>query len=333
MGLRAHATTHGESMDESVAILFALSGNEPPSEILLFAAGRTETKKGYFDFTAASAEAVMRAFEEDGLDRLPFDVGHGMLKGSDDPKAHKSFGWFVPAVRDGALYATDIQWTEEAREMLSKRAFRFYSPAIRYNEQREITGLINVALTNLPATKNQRPLVLDALEAEPKTETKDEKSMQILLDSLEASDESSAVAKVGEFKAALSALGCGVSEAKDAIAKLQAQAEKGIEAQAALAKIEKDRAAEKRAVKIEALCAEGKLLANQKEFAAELSDDQFERFSATLSAHKALSPASKIEEPHDKEETLSAEEVAAAAAVGLTKEEFIEARKAQKESK
>lgn len=321
-------------IQQETELLFATPwGNTLPTEICLFAYGETDTKKGKFLFDELAGEMVMAAFTDSGLDRLPFDIGHGMVKGSDIPDAHRAFGWFVPVVKEDldtgkvGLYASQIEWTDAGSAMLKAREFRFFSPAITFDaETRRITSLINVALTNLPATKNQRPLVLDSQGAQTENE-KDEESMKILLDSLGAADESGAVAKVGEFKAALSALGCDVSEAAEKIAALHAQADAGIKAQAELARVTKEHEAAKLSAKIEALCAEGKLLPSQKEFAASLSAEQLDRFASTLSVHPASKP--RVEEPRERVASLSAEEAEIAAYLGLSHEDFL-AEKAKK---
>lgn len=300
-------------IQEETELLFNVPwAHDLPTEIRLFGFGTTETRKGDFIFDERAAADVMARFESDGMDRLPFDVGHLMVKGSENPEGHRAFGWFVPVVKDDfetggpGLFASQIEWTEAGAQMLSRREFRFFSPAIKYDEQtRRITALINVALTNIPATKNQRPLVLDAQEAET-MENKGQENMSVLFECLGVDSEASAVAKVNELQAVLSALDCAPSEAPEKIARLQALADKGAEAQAELARLTKERAAEQRAAKIEALCADGRLLSSQKEFAAMLDDAQFEAFSSTLVANPVIT--NKVEEPSAGTETLSAEE-------------------------
>ncbi len=135
---------------------------EPPTELRLFAKGATATTKGPVVWNDRAAKATMAAFKASGLDQIPFDVGHGMLNPFAPPEGHKAFGWFTPEARSDGLYAADIEWTEDGAAKLSKREFRFYSPAImRDGESGEVAELINVALTNLPATRGQKPLVAD----------------------------------------------------------------------------------------------------------------------------------------------------------------------------
>jgi len=152
----------------AVAVLLdiALSGAEPPTEFRLFASGLNETTKGPVLCDPEGLSKVMAAFADQGLDRLPVDYGHGMVGFASGIEAHRAAGWFVPASRYGELWATDVQWTRQAREALMAREFRFFSPAVMLDhESGRIEELINVALTNLPATKRQRPLVASDVTA------------------------------------------------------------------------------------------------------------------------------------------------------------------------
>lgn len=280
-------------LTEETGLLFSL-GTEPPSSIILFRFGENDTSKGKFVLDDAGADAIMEQFAEHGADRLPFDMGHAMLRptGAD---SHKAFGWFVPAIveddKGKALAATEIEWTDAARDMMSKREVRFFSPAILFEaETRRITKLINVALTNLPATKNQTPLVLDALEAETEI-TKESQNMKALFDSLGVTDEASAVAKVGEIKLAASDVRAVLSaveadSASDAIKAIEALKASAIEAQAQLSAIEAEAAKAKRDGAIEAASVAGKVVS--KELVAVLSDEQLSTYLDSLVPAKAL---------------------------------------------
>jgi phage I-like protein len=52
----------------------------------------------------------------------------------------------------------DIEWTRKATERLKDREYRYFSPTF-YHDKGRITEYVNTALTNLPATKDQEPLV------------------------------------------------------------------------------------------------------------------------------------------------------------------------------
>lgn len=277
--------------------------DEPPTEFRLFSAGENATKKGKFVFSDRSASEVPAAFADQGLDALPFDASHLMLT-SDNPEAKKALGWFRPEVRDGELWAVDAKWTPKTRQALVDREYRFFSPAIQYDTKtREILSLINVALTNLPATKNQTPLMLS--EGDDKKETP-----MKLFELLGADDEGAAVVALEAIRSEKSALLSEVSELKAELAKLTAQS-----------------VADKRNAKLEALSAEGKLKPAQRAFAESLSLEQLEAFAATLE------PLGKrVEEKKEASASvgLSADEEVIVKSLGISKEDYIKARDARK---
>lgn len=259
------------------ALLFSVGwGSSPPYEIRLFGAGVTATKKGDFLFDELAAESVLAKFADSGMDRLPFDYAHGMLRPG-VPEAHKAAGWFVPSVRDGELWATDIQWTEAAAAAIEAREFRFFSPAFNFDpETRRILELLNVALTNIPATKNQRPLVLDS-ECDGDNEgdePRKARKMQVLLEALGCADEASAVARVVELSAS----------AKRHEERAEALTSDLIKANAEIAALSAAREADAKAAKIEALCSAGKLPPSQVEFARGLTMAQLDAFASTLTS-------------------------------------------------
>lgn len=165
MALKVHAV---ELERGRVAVLLAVPAGDPPTEFRIFAKGVTPTTKGPVLFDAKAGTAVLEAFKEQGLDLLPFDVGHGMLSPLSPPDGHKAFGWFKPEVRNEELWATSIEWTERGADALKKREFRYFSPAIlRELESGRVRELINIALTNIPATIGQKPLVASKTGAKP----------------------------------------------------------------------------------------------------------------------------------------------------------------------
>jgi phage I-like protein len=316
-----------------VALLYGADwASGVPSEVRLFRNGVNPTKKGEFIFDETAAEAVMAAFAEQGMDKLPIDIAHGMMNPSAPPDAHKSLGWFTPVVKSDveggsegpALYASDIEWTESGLQALRKREFRFFSPAVNFDpETRRVTRLINFALTNLPATKNQRPLVLDALGDNNNNEENTE--MQVLLDTLGASDEAGAVASVSrlqEFETAiLSALDVPADKAGEKIAQLSQLAAEAIEARAELQKLRDEVSKAEREARLDGLVKDGQLPPAQREFAALLSDDQLEAFVATLSAVDIKRTIEPAESAPKRREATEAQR-AIAAQLGISEEVF-----------
>jgi phage I-like protein len=153
-------------MKERVELLFAaelpspVEGVEPPTELRLLAAGQTATTKGPIVMNAAAGGRVLAAMTELGRDLLNFDYGHAQLSPLQSYESARSAGWYRVEVRGDELWLADIRWTPLALQALRDREFRYLSPALfRDSKTGEIISLINVALTNLPATKHQTPLV------------------------------------------------------------------------------------------------------------------------------------------------------------------------------
>ncbi len=208
---------------------------EPPSEFRIFKAGANRTTKGIFEFTQASAESVMTKAADYDND-FAIDYDHAMLGGgmfSSDPAAHgAAAGWFTPEVREGELWASNVSWTPRAVKMLSDREYRYCSPAFGTTEDRTITELLNVALTNMPATKGQTPLVANQLNTNLLEAPM--KSLLALLSLKETSTEADAAvalnALLAERQALLSEVGGStVAEAVGRVRGLKAEAGKAVE--------------------------------------------------------------------------------------------------------
>jgi hypothetical protein len=155
----AHAVDF-ERLDISVG------DQEPPKEFRLFTAGTVETSKGTFTFDAESAKSVMAAYREQG-NELMVDYDHASLSplSVDPAQSGKAAGWFGLELRNGELWAVNVRWTPPADEALRRKEWRYMSPAFR-TKGKKITAVINVALTNIPATKRLEPLMAASETAE-----------------------------------------------------------------------------------------------------------------------------------------------------------------------
>ena len=166
---------------------------EPPTSFTILGPGSTDTTKGVVLFDAEASGAVIAAFADHGMDQLPIDYDHGMLSPLSTPETASAAGWFRPTVGDdGSLVATDVQWTPRASDRLRNREYRYFSPAVHIDpDSGRVRKLVNLALTNLPATKGQKPLVANQKEAPG--EGAQEPEMQNLLKLLGAKDEAEAM--------------------------------------------------------------------------------------------------------------------------------------------
>lgn len=145
---------------------FAAPGSDfavPPSEFLIFAYGKTETTKGVYFFDESAATAVLKAAEDYG-NRLTIDYEHQAL--SDPPVQAPAAGRYRLELRADGLYAVEVEWTPDAKKYLSNKEYLYYSPAFIHDDKGRPSRLLNVALTNLPATKNMKPLVAAKQDAD-----------------------------------------------------------------------------------------------------------------------------------------------------------------------
>jgi phage I-like protein len=91
--------------------------------------------------------------------RLSIDVDHMSLDKSAPLENHQAVGWFTLAVRDGELWATDIEWVNDAiRAGLVKGAWKYMSPAYDVDDAGEVVSFLNLSLTANPATHSTTAL-------------------------------------------------------------------------------------------------------------------------------------------------------------------------------
>lgn len=198
MAKKIRALTPVKGAHRTLSIV--LTGDEPPSEFRIFTAGKVETTKGTFIFDEAAAIAVMAEFTTHGTE-LMVDYDHASLAGlSLDPaQSGKAAGWFGIEVRAGELWAVNVRWTEVAASALRAKEWRYMSPAFATDQEGRITSLLNVALTNLPATRRLEPLMaanvkeLSMLSAE---------SVKKALEAIKSGDAEAAMALLEEMIAA-----------------------------------------------------------------------------------------------------------------------------------
>jgi len=267
-------------VDADLVLLELLPGQAAtaPTEILMFGAGVTSTTKGPVVYDADAAVSVLEAYEARGLDLLPIDCAHGMLMHGGGPEQHKALGWFRPDPRDDGLYAADIQWTDAGRRMVEAREFRFVSPAIMLDsESGRVTQVVNLALTNIPATNNQKPLVAER-------DLMKEQLCTAL--SLSADVDEAAIT---DRIAVLLAAEASATTALAAVAELTSEVE-ALRAEVATAAAEKVAAA--RAVECDRLALKGAA----RDYAMALDDAGFKAFAALVDSNVSLL-SQRVEEP------------------------------------
>jgi hypothetical protein len=131
----------------------------------LFPFGKTKTRKGYVILDADGARAALADYTSNLGDGntlgLMFDFEHKSITPGAPAGSGKASGWGRLAIRDDGIYAESIAFTETAIAGITAKVpeWRFFSPVVELDERRRIMRIVNIALTNLPATVRQTPIV------------------------------------------------------------------------------------------------------------------------------------------------------------------------------
>lgn len=171
------------------------------SEIQLFPAGGFSAVDGrpYTDEVESgkwllTAELAAKIVAQVASRTTPFviDYEHQTLRAVKNGQPAPAAGWFSQVEwREGAgLYATGVEWTENAAAMIAAGEYKFISPVFAYNKRGEVLELLHAALTNTPALDGMDAVMLAAasrlasLSTETETTTVDEELLSDLLSSL-----------------------------------------------------------------------------------------------------------------------------------------------------
>jgi len=187
-----------------------------PSEFILFHYGVNATMKGGFVFDERSAESTLAMHVKQGVPYMG-DYEHMSLV-RPPIKAPASITEFVPEIRADStgkpeLWATDVHWTDDAKAEVEAGHYRLYSPAFMPDldadgnptPDNHINYLINVSLTNLPATYGLQPLVAASAAQTSEGDGHMEEELKALAEKLAASEKDRE-----EFKALCQKMGATV---------------------------------------------------------------------------------------------------------------------------
>ena len=321
----------------------------PPKSFLLCPYGEQhytkDGKEDAFSFSPESADRVIREFHSRARD-LVIDYEHQTLTGGKAPAA----GWIGDLEKtENGLVAKVNYWTDAAADLLQKREYRYFSPTFLMSGK-EVTALHSVALTNHPAMHGVAALaakdtaIINQPENPGKTKgnnmTKTELALRKLLGdtALALSDETD-----GQTAARIEALAeelpelrekkniaeevkklLGVPETagKDEIlAALKAELEK-------TEKLEADAEEAKKDLVLSDALAKNKITAAEKTVLAKLDLATLNDLVKAKPENAAV-PGAPLPEPDKKKEAaaLTDEEKKIALSMGLTEEEFANAKK------
>jgi phage I-like protein len=165
-----------------------------------------------FVLTPEGASKIVEECKLHGVD-LMIDYDHASLNpfSVDPAMSGRAAGWFQAEARADGLWATNVRWTEAAGGAIRAKEWRYVSPAFAADEAGTITSLLNVAITNMPATRRAIPLVAASKRARKKLSQHEgcmtPEQLQAIIDLLDAGD-------VEGAKAALTVMAAGNTPAE-----------------------------------------------------------------------------------------------------------------------
>jgi phage I-like protein len=143
----------------------SLAGDKVPSRVLLTPWGAVESTNGSFIVDEEAVRLAVGAFEEHKTD-LPIDYEHQTLGGSFSSPSGRApaAGWIKRVFGEpGVGLLAEIEWTEQASEMLAAKQYRYLSPvALIRKADRKLAAIHSAALTNKPAIVGMRAIVARA---------------------------------------------------------------------------------------------------------------------------------------------------------------------------
>ena len=324
----------------------------PPKSFLLCPYGEQhytkDGKENAFSFSPESADRVIREFHSRARD-LVIDYEHQTLTGEKAPAA----GWIGDLEKtEEGLVAKVNYWTDAAADLLQKREYRYFSPTFLMSGN-EVAALHSVALTNHPAMHGVTALaakdtaIINQPENPGKTKgntmNKTELALRKLLgdhalalsdetDSLTAARIEALAEELPELREKKNIaeeirklLGVPETAGRDEIlAALKAELEK-------TEKLEADAEEAKKDLVLSDALAKNKITAAEKSVLAKLDLATLNDLVNAKTENSAV-PGKNLPEPDkknagEKTAALTDEEKKIALSMGLTEEEFAEAKK------
>lgn len=178
--------------------------NGPPTAFRIWKAGLNVTDHGPTVFSERSA-AALTAEQATRGNRYSIDVDHLSLN-KDAPLAnHAAVGWHSLEVRDGELWATNVEWSDAVRAGLTKDPpeWKYFSPAYDVDpETGEVVSYLNTALTNNPATHRVTALASRRARSDNQVSDTQKMSWGALKAALDGDDEDKKAAAYAQIAAA-----------------------------------------------------------------------------------------------------------------------------------
>ncbi len=226
---------------------------------------------------ATSAAALIEA--STGAGKFLIDYEHQSLNAQANGQPAPAAGWFKTLEwREGeGLYATDVEWTDKARQMIQSGEYRYISPVISYDKATgAVTRLVSAALTNSPAIDGMEEVTALTLvnEADPVAALRRYMAKQVDPAALRIADQVEAL----------------VAATREALAQLKAQSAAARQAQTQVSALTRQMQAARIDAVIDSALDEARLLPAQAEAARRLAETDIEALTAVLN-RPAIVPA------------------------------------------
>ncbi len=175
----------------------------PPTAFRVWKAGANTTDHGPTLFTERSAKLLLEDQARRG-NRYSFDINHLALNKNAPLESQRAVGWFDIEVRGGELWAVNCEFADFVRDGLTKDppAWRYHSPAYDVTDDGEVISLLNIAITNTPATWGVTALASREASAERKNRMATAMKGSDIIAALEGDDEDKKAAAEAAVKAA-----------------------------------------------------------------------------------------------------------------------------------
>ena len=299
---------------ESVLLnsVYDFAADAPDRLVLVPAAGSFSGIDGR-TFINSNPQRIIERWKKTGHD-IPVDIEHATeLRGPQGLSA-PAVGWISDLVVDqnGGIIGT-VSWTEEGRELIASRKYRYFSPAYLVDRNtKEIAGIRSIGLTNVPN------LGVPSLNSEGNEEGEDmEKDLKVICNSLGIAEGATEAEVVTEINSLRSRLAAAETKAAEAERKIREQEEAAFKAELNSA--------------VEKGVEDGKIAPAQKEFflTSINSQEALDSFKAMLGKSPRLIEDGETVTGKPKGEdkvALNAEEKAFSEMLGVTQEEYINAK-------
>lgn len=345
----------------ATAVPFAVALNADgtaPDWIHILPAGPTVAGRDGREWTLQDAELVVRASIAEGEDLL-VDTDHS----ADLAGPTKAAGWIKDLqARPDGIWAR-VEWTESGRQAVAGREYRFVSPVFYYAEnddRKEILRIGGVSLTNKPnlslkALNHEETMdetfkaLCEALGLDPENT-----EQQTAIDAVKALKDT-ADGNAAKVKAVCQKLDLGEDAGQDDIVKaIASQAQAGTGAgqgdggaepdptkyvpmethkalQSRVVELENSLTEDKATAAVDEAIKEGRLIPAQRDWALNYARKDLAGFQEFVGQQpKILASGRVAPEPGEgQKDTLSPEEKALCARMGITEDKFLETKKAR----